>query len=310
MRTYNTWINTVPDQLAVYGMFRLGALTYPTTITINTTAVSPFYLCLQAIYHGPYEDGLKLAQPLLDHSPTTYTLCNCSLIEYEMMGTNVTAVDNRAGYIKSGYLARHSLSDYAISVLAQGIVNAPSNSSTLLWVHSGGAIASQRNDDTAYFHRDPESHQFLLEGKAIWVSEAESAQNIQWLTDVFAKLSSNMSGAYVNYIDPYLPNWATEYYGTNLPRLVSVKASYDPQGFFHQNQTIPNSLSPPDSESGGRCDDIRCVGIIIGSVAGGLVLIGAIWWSCKRSLKQSSDSKAAESTSRPLLNTVQSSYDR
>jgi FAD/FMN-containing dehydrogenase len=46
-------------------------------------------------------------------------------------------------------------------------------------------------------------------------------------------------GAYQNFPDPDLDDWAHAYYGTNLDRLVRVKAAYDPDDVFRSPQSLP-----------------------------------------------------------------------
>jgi FAD/FMN-containing dehydrogenase len=45
--------------------------------------------------------------------------------------------------------------------------------------------------------------------------------------------------AFQNFADRDLENWAEAYYGTNYPRLVRVKAEYDPGNVFHADQSLP-----------------------------------------------------------------------
>jgi FAD/FMN-containing dehydrogenase len=45
-------------------------------------------------------------------------------------------------------------------------------------------------------------------------------------------------GAYVNYIDASMPNWAQAYYGDNLIRLRQVAQRYDPDRLFTFPQAI------------------------------------------------------------------------
>ena len=44
-------------------------------------------------------------------------------------------------------------------------------------------------------------------------------------------------GVYPNFPDPDLEDWEHAYYGENYARLLRVKATYDPDGFFRFHQS-------------------------------------------------------------------------
>ena len=46
------------------------------------------------------------------------------------------------------------------------------------------------------------------------------------------------SGAYVNYLNPGQRDWASAYYGANLPRLRRVIKKYDPDRVFDFAQSV------------------------------------------------------------------------
>ena len=114
---------------------------------------------------------------------------------------------------------------------------APSNRSLILFHVGGGAIQNISSNATAFPHRNVE---LVLQAKAIWSDESESAANIQWVNDVREMSLPYLNGSYVNYIDPNFPNFEDAYYGENYPRLVQVAERYDPDKVF----TFPQAIRP------------------------------------------------------------------
>jgi FAD/FMN-containing dehydrogenase len=103
----------------------------------------------------------------------------------------------------------------------------------------GGAYNRVPADATAFVHRDA---RFLLKQAAVVGPDANGAQRRaarSWLAESWALVHPwGTGGAYQNFPDPDLDDWAHAYYGDNLDRLVRVKAMYDPGDFFRFAQSL------------------------------------------------------------------------
>jgi FAD/FMN-containing dehydrogenase len=103
-----------------------------------------------------------------------------------------------------------------------------------------GAYNRVRADATAFVHRD---ERFLLKHAVVVDHDAStSARDAarRWLAESWALPRPwGSGGVYPNFPDPDLDDWPHAYYGTNLDRLVRVKASYDPGNFFRFRQSLP-----------------------------------------------------------------------
>lgn len=142
-------------------------------------------------------------------------------------------------------IAVQPLSSAAIGVIVEGVAQrqANPNATTVAGVAMdalGGAINRVAADATAFVHR---SGLFSTQYNATWPTGASAdvvRSNINGLNTLYAEMRPFASGyAYQNYIDPDLADWQHAYYGSNLPRLITVKTKYDPAGLFQFAQSIP-----------------------------------------------------------------------
>ncbi|KAK6978117.1 Reticuline oxidase [Favolaschia claudopus] len=124
---------------------------------------------------------------------------------------------------------------------------------TLVWFAifdvEGGAVNDVPQNATAYAHRDA---QFYMQTYAVDINFSGTLSNttaafVQNMSDIVTNSMPGVEfGAYAGYVDPKLPNGQQQYWGTNLPRLESIKASIDPHDLFHNPQSVrPQAGSTP-----------------------------------------------------------------
>lgn len=65
----------------------------------------------------------------------------------------------------------------------------------------------------------------------------KARDNINQATQLFMK-AAPQSGSYANEADYFLKNWQTAFWGSNYPRLLSIKQKYDPQGLFYCHHCV------------------------------------------------------------------------
>ena len=102
-----------------------------------------------------------------------------------------------------------------------------------------GAINRVPPEATAFARRN-----LLFNGQYYidWTDSSQQSDALAWINGLQSDLSAVMpSSTYLNYIDKDVPDWPSSYYGAALPRLVTIKAKYDPMKFFSFNQSIPAS---------------------------------------------------------------------
>ncbi len=136
---------------------------------------------------------------------------------------------------KSDY-ATAPISDEGLDVFMSGL--ARSLPKYVVYDAYGGSLAEIATDATAFAHRNETL--FCLQYGSVWSNPADTQEHIDDMRQFYASLRPYMSGgAYVNYCDLDLPDYATAYWGENLPRLKQIKAAFDPGNVFRHAQSVP-----------------------------------------------------------------------
>ncbi len=115
--------------------------------------------------------------------------------------------------------------------MLDGIVDGPPGGRRELnFTAMGGAYNRVPPDATAFVHRGA---RFLLE------HVAPAGADDTWVDRSWATAHAHgCGGVYPNFPDPRLDDWALAYHGTNLPRLVAAKHTYDPDRLFRAPHTL------------------------------------------------------------------------
>ncbi len=137
-------------------------------------------------------------------------------------------------FTKSGFFDR-PLPGEAVAALVGSLTRQPrpGQDRSVVLAPWGGAYSRQTPDATAFAHRD---QLFLLEHLALLPPDAsvpDQRAAHDWMRGSWDTVGAWASGrVYPNFPDPGLQDWGRAYHGENHPRLLDVKARYDPDGVF------------------------------------------------------------------------------
>jgi FAD/FMN-containing dehydrogenase len=121
-----------------------------------------------------------------------------------------------------------------IDVLAHAAIEGRGIGQMLLGL-SNGVVARIPMTATAYPLRGTGVSTLI---DAEWRKPEARARAERWVAETSAALRPWARRAYVNYLPPSAPERIREIYGVNYPRLARIKARYDPENLFRENQNI------------------------------------------------------------------------
>jgi FAD/FMN-containing dehydrogenase len=105
----------------------------------------------------------------------------------------------------------------------------------LLFDSLGGKVAEVDAGATAFPHRRAIASVQVYKGTTVQ-TRADATRKVGEVQSALASIVGQ--GAYANYLDPNMSNWAEATYGENLSRLRQVARAYDPDRFFSFAQAL------------------------------------------------------------------------
>lgn len=168
----------------------------------------------------------------------SFTIPECHVQGYTPQGKI-----SRNAFAASSDFFHEPVSEAGLLALKQAILDSQvdGNYGMMILDLMRGVIDEIAADKTAFIHRGALFSAEYYTWYPVGTANATVDKAQTWVNsfrDVMEPWSSG--GAYVNYIDPLIENWAEAYYGDNYTRLQQVKATYDPDWFFK----IPQGVRP------------------------------------------------------------------
>jgi FAD/FMN-containing dehydrogenase len=221
LRFYREFSSTAADEISTDAIFL-------------ATPSGQRLLALSACYVGTVEDGEHALRPLRQFGRPVQDLITPGAYTTLQASADPLFVRGRRYYWKADFL--NTLSDAAIDTLIEGYACSTSPLSLVVLQQVGGAITRVAGNATAYGNRDAAYDCFPV---AIWEKPAEDERHIGWARRFWESMRPFATGGvYANSLGEEGEERVRAAYGLNYERLVTLKATYDPDNLFRLNQNI------------------------------------------------------------------------
>ncbi len=200
------------------------------------------------VFWGTREEAQKELEPFLKIGPPQeYVIEVVNWDKAIKLFEDSTAVfiTDKPEYKSTGAFAMQKLSNEAISIITNTLLNTSSPLFNVLLFSMGGIVQEIKPNATAYFYRDAK---FFINYSIQWLNETEDLKQINEVDALRQKLLPHTVGNYIGNPDRKLQNYLTTYYGDNVQRLRCVKRKYDPKNIFQYEQSIPPAPTEWDCE--------------------------------------------------------------
>ena len=223
LRAWSAWMDAAPDQLS--SLCAVTAAATPTNRVTGTWTGSAGAL-------PAHLSSLIAAVGAAPTSRTTHTYSYLNAMKYFAGCLTKTVAACRVAGPEPFRAASRMLERAVTASIADRMVALMSRQKgmVLLFDSLRGQVARVGTGATAFAHRGAHASVQVYSGSAASGAAVLSVQ--QALAPIIG------TGAYVNYLNPGQRDWASAYYGANLPRLRQVIKKYDPDRVFDFAQSV------------------------------------------------------------------------
>ncbi len=195
-------------------------------------------------FRGTPDEAKRDLKPILSIGIPKVEIREVAWLEAIRQIEESTAVflTNKPEYKSPGAYVMEKLDPSAIRIISETLKNSPYPLFNVLIFSLGGAAAEVPPDATAYYYRDAN---FYINYAIQWLEPDQDKEQIQAMDTLYGKLSKYTVGDYIGNPDPNFQDYMQVYYGANAERLRCIKKKYDPDDFFHFEQSIPPSQTCP-----------------------------------------------------------------
>ena len=230
MRAYDAYIKDAPRELGAFFEWQIAP---PLPFIPKDRHGHPF--CAMVVcWTGSPEQANKAFAPLRDAArvvaelvgPMPYPALNSAFDGLVPPGLQ--------HYWKAVFV--RDLTDAAIDAHMKFGPKVPVVNSTIHIYPINGAVHDVAPDATAFGHRDAK-YATVIAG--MWPDRAMNESNIRWVKDYYKALAPHSEqGGYINFASDDDADRVRANFGRNYDRLREVKAKYDPDNVFRNNQNI------------------------------------------------------------------------
>jgi hypothetical protein len=232
MRAFRDFLRDAPEELGTF----VGLKTVPPMDPFPRDYWSKRACAVISSYNGSAADGEKVMSRLLGAVPSPIFNWMSAMPFPAMQALFDPFFPKGLQWYWKGDFVK-TLTDDAIDTHIAHAAKAPSDLCLMHLYPINGAVHRTAADATAWSVRDATFSMVI----AAIDSRPEQAQALKaWGREYWKAVHPfNMEGAYVNFMmDDEGPARIQASYGNNYPRLVLVKAKYDPKNLFRVNQNI------------------------------------------------------------------------